>query len=237
MWNNQTILIREGQFLTGRKELSKETGISETTVERILKMLENEQQIMQEKTTKFRIITIINWKEYQGGQQTDNKRTTDGQQTDTNKNDKNDKNDKNLGGGDKLEYFESLFNIRIPPEHLNAWRTWIEWKAENDKPIKRIGAQSDIQILKDAMRERISPTDLIKQTIDNKHSGMRITLNKLIEKKNGKIKVYSEPSEATQQELQEYATKNKLSPEQTTKLFKRYEYNEGKYRLKDTVCA
>jgi len=188
MWNNQTILIREGQFLTGRKELSKETGISETTVERILKMLENEQQIIQEKTTKFRIITIINWKEYQGGQQTDNKRTTDGQQTDTNKNDKNDKNDKNLVGSDKLEYFESIFNIQIPPEHLNAWRTWIEWKAENDKPIKRIGAQSDIQILKDAMRERISPTNLIKEAIDNKHAGMRITLNKLIEKKNGKTK-------------------------------------------------
>ena len=199
--------------------------------------------IVQQKSPVITKLSICNYNAYQSDGTTDSTTdsTTDGQQTvqqtDTNKNDKNDKNDKNLGGGDKLEYFESLFNIRIPPEHLNAWRTWIEWKAENDKPIKRIGAQSDIQILKDAMRERISPTDLIKQTIDNKHSGMRITLNKLIEKKNGKIKVYSEPSEATQQELQEYATKNKLSSEQTTKLFGKYEYKDNKYRLKDTVCS
>ena len=52
-----------------------------------------------------------------------------------------------------------------------------------------------------------------------------------------KYKINGEPPEATQQELQEYATKNKLSPEQTTKLFKKYEYKDNKYRLKDTVCA
>ena len=78
MWNGDLILIKEGQLLTGRKELSAGTGISQSTIERILKMLENEHQIMQRKTTKFRIITIINWKDFQGGQQTDNKRTTNG---------------------------------------------------------------------------------------------------------------------------------------------------------------
>ena len=52
-----------------------------------------------------------------------------------------------------------------------------------------------------------------------------------------KYKINGEPPEATQQELQEYATKNKLSPEQTTKLFKKYEYKDNKYRLKDTVCS
>lgn len=89
MWNNEVVHIKKGQFLTGRKELSKETGIPETTIERILDLLEKEGQIGQQKTTKFRVITILKWDEYQI---TDNKRTTNGQQTDTNKNDKNDKN-------------------------------------------------------------------------------------------------------------------------------------------------
>lgn len=93
MWNGETIIIKEGQILTGRKELSKETGIPETTIERALNHFEkNGHQIGQQKTTKYRVITVLNWKTYQ---QADNKRTTNGQQTDTNKNVKNDNNVKN----------------------------------------------------------------------------------------------------------------------------------------------
>jgi len=92
MWNNNTIVVKEGQFITGRKELSKVTGISETTIERILDYLEKEHQIGQQKTTKYRLITIVNWKDYQIK---DNKRTTNGQQTDTNKEYNNVKNEKN----------------------------------------------------------------------------------------------------------------------------------------------
>ena len=84
MWNKDIIIIKEGQFLTGRKELSEATGIPETTIERALEFFEkNGHQIEQQKTTKFRIITIVNWKEYQGDnnkkdRKTDNRRTTDG---------------------------------------------------------------------------------------------------------------------------------------------------------------
>ena len=75
MWNNNIIVINEGQLVTGRKQLSEQTGISETTIERILELFEKDGQIGQQKTTKYRLITILNWKEYQI---TDNKRTTNG---------------------------------------------------------------------------------------------------------------------------------------------------------------
>src|SRR3990167_6911251 len=95
MWNGDIIIIKEGELLTGRKELSLKTGIPETTIEDILKYLERQHQIRQQKTTKFRIITIIEWKKYQSSDiKSDNKPTTSRQQADTNKNDKNDKNDK-----------------------------------------------------------------------------------------------------------------------------------------------
>jgi hypothetical protein len=96
-WNGEVKKIMPGQLLTGRKKLSEETGISESTVEDILKFFERQQQIQQQKTTKYRLLTVVNWNEYQGvrqqkQQQGNNKPTTGQQQADTNKNVKNDKN-------------------------------------------------------------------------------------------------------------------------------------------------
>lgn len=95
MTNGKILNINPGQILTGRKILSYETGIPETTIERVLKVFENEHQIGQQKTTKYRLITILNWEKYQKvDSKTDSKRTTNGQQADTNKNVKKDKNEK-----------------------------------------------------------------------------------------------------------------------------------------------
>lgn len=101
-WNGKTIILKAGQLITGRKILSEVSGISQTTVERILKTFENEQQIGQQKTSTSRLISILNWDKYQkvgqhSGQRADNGWTTDGQRMDTKEecnNDKNDKNDK-----------------------------------------------------------------------------------------------------------------------------------------------
>lgn len=97
MWNGEILSINEGQFVTGRKELSEKTGIPETTIEDILKFLERQQQIRQQKTTKFRLITVINWEKYQfSDTKSDNKPTTERQQADTNKKNNNNKNEKKL---------------------------------------------------------------------------------------------------------------------------------------------
>ena len=90
-----------GQFITGRKTISKETGISETTIERILSCFENEHQIGQQKNNKFRIISILNWNIYQQDgqqieQQTDIQRTSSGHLADTIKKEKKEKKEKNI---------------------------------------------------------------------------------------------------------------------------------------------
>jgi DNA-binding IclR family transcriptional regulator len=61
IWNGKKQILREGQLLTGLKKLSEKTGIAQATVYRILKYLENEKQIEQQKTTKYTVITIVNW--------------------------------------------------------------------------------------------------------------------------------------------------------------------------------
>lgn len=79
IWNEQRINLEKGQFVTGRKKLREISGIPETTIERILNYLETGHQIGQQKTTKYRLITILKWKSYQNLDSNPvNRRTTDG---------------------------------------------------------------------------------------------------------------------------------------------------------------
>ena len=76
MWNGEIVMVKSGQLITGRKELSEQTGIPESTIEDILKLLERQHQIQQQKTTKFRLITIVKWGEYQKSDSKSNNRAT-----------------------------------------------------------------------------------------------------------------------------------------------------------------
>ena len=64
------IKCNSGQFTTGRKQLSEATGINESKIERILTYFEKiEQKIEQQKTSTNRLISILNWSEYQSSEQ------------------------------------------------------------------------------------------------------------------------------------------------------------------------
>lgn len=83
-WNGQTIMLQSGQLITGRKTLSDETGINESTIERALSYFEKEGQIEQRKTSTSRLISITNWSKWQQGEQRmNNERTTDEQRMNT----------------------------------------------------------------------------------------------------------------------------------------------------------
>jgi predicted transcriptional regulator len=82
MFNGKKITLKKGQLITGRKKLSKETGIAESKIYRTMKMLESEQQIEQQTYNKYTIVTITNYNNYheneqQNEQQTNSKRTAD----------------------------------------------------------------------------------------------------------------------------------------------------------------
>lgn len=133
IWNGKIQKLKAGQLITGRTKLSKNTGISGTTIERILKMLENGQQIGQQKTNKYRIITIKNWDKYQNNNEKRTaKRTSNGHLTDTNKNDKNDNKKKSSFLKRKKRPFYLGDEMRYAQ---NKW--WVIqnniWKEYNDK--------------------------------------------------------------------------------------------------------
>lgn len=100
LFKGERITLQKGQLITGRKSISEKLKINESKVQRILKTLENEQQIEQQNGNKNRLITILSWDKYQQDeqqteQQVNNNRTTSEQQVNTNKNEKNIKNEKN----------------------------------------------------------------------------------------------------------------------------------------------
>ena len=81
------IKLKRGQLLTGRKQLSEETGLTEREVRTTIKRLANDQQITIKTTNKYSIITVCNYDSWQSlqkrnDQQTTSKKPTNDQQSD-----------------------------------------------------------------------------------------------------------------------------------------------------------
>ena len=95
---NQIIELKAGQFITGRSALSdefnrdvkKDRRVDGLTLFRWLSLFEKMEMLNIKKTNKYSLVTVLNWE-----QQLNNKRTSNEQQLNTNKNDKNVKNVKN----------------------------------------------------------------------------------------------------------------------------------------------
>lgn len=116
MFLGKKIMLQPGQLITGRKVIAEKFNISESKVQRILKLFENEHQIEQQNGNKNRLITVVSWSDYQGSehqdeQQLNNNRTTTEQQVNTYKNVKNDKNIKPLSP--KQVYDEQSIPFRL----------------------------------------------------------------------------------------------------------------------------
>ncbi len=93
MFKGKRITLNPGQLITGRKVISAVLKVDEYKVQRVLKNFENEHQIAQQASNQNRLITILNWNEYQNIEQQDAQRlhndcTTDAQRVHTNKNER-----------------------------------------------------------------------------------------------------------------------------------------------------
>lgn len=116
------ILIKRGQKLTGRKKLAKETKLSERKIRTALNSLKMTNEIAIKTTSKYSIITVLKWDEYQIQEEKRPAkrpafRPSNDHQTTTNKNDKNDKeikniyNQKTFKDGDKITLYDGTIAI------------------------------------------------------------------------------------------------------------------------------
>ena len=101
----QGITIERGQFISGRKTLSTETGISEQTIRTCIKRLKSTNELTNKTTNKYTVFTVVNYDLYQSkeedNQQTNQQLTsnqpTTNQQPTTTKEYKEVKNKRNIG--------------------------------------------------------------------------------------------------------------------------------------------
>lgn len=96
----QGVDIFPGQWVTGRKTLSNETGISEQSCRTCIKRLISTGEITIKSTNRFSVITVVNWSHYNGDRhestsnstiQLTNNQPATNQQLTTNKNEKKEK--------------------------------------------------------------------------------------------------------------------------------------------------
>lgn len=125
LFEGKRIALKEGQLIMGRKSVSEKLKVDESKVQRILKSFENEHQIEQQTTSRNRLVSIVNWNEYQQNeqqieQQVNNNCTTDEQQMNTNKNVKNNKNVKEIKGSKKKDKEKETFDELIESYTSNS---------------------------------------------------------------------------------------------------------------------
>lgn len=100
IWNGNKYQVGAGQLITSLSSLAKKSDVSIQNVRSALNKFEKLEFLTSESTKTGRLITIINWGNYQLFTEKPNKEPTKSQQRTnkeptTNKNDNNDKNDKN----------------------------------------------------------------------------------------------------------------------------------------------
>lgn len=143
-------LIKRGQFLAGRSEISALTGISEQSVRTSINRLKSTGELTSTSTSKGTLITIVNYSDWQGDNETANQQTNQqtnqqltsnqpasNQQVTTNKKNKNEKKEKKEEEKNECE----PLSPSAPPlphgdEFAKAWASWEKHRSELKKPLK-----------------------------------------------------------------------------------------------------
>lgn len=139
----QGITVLRGQVITGRKELSAKTGISEQSLRTCLKRLENTGEILIKSTSNYSVITVCNYESYQSEEKEINQPSTSGLT-----NDQPTINQQSTSGStttkeDKKERSKEIhtpyyakFNFDFLEDWAkDAFRTWLQYKYDREEPL------------------------------------------------------------------------------------------------------
>ena len=140
-WKGQEVL--KGQFISGRKALSIETGLSEQKVRTCIDKLISSKELTIKPTNKNTLFTLLKWEKYQvidekelqSTSKSTNKQPSNNQQITTNKNVNNDKNVNNILARE-LAFQESLipFVEKYGKETVRAFFDY--WREPNKSKTK-----------------------------------------------------------------------------------------------------
>lgn len=121
-WNGQPLVVERGSFITGRKQISQDTGLSEQNVRSALRTLQHFSMVQKstsKSTSKFTYLTVCNYNDYQHlddetnqvtNQEATSNQPATNQEATTNKNNNNKK--------------KKETNKNINPAFENWWTNW-----------------------------------------------------------------------------------------------------------------
>ena len=122
-WNGKTVMIKRGQFPTTRKELARLWGWKDVKkVDRLLSTLERAGMVTHTGTPDGRVITIENYDDFQGDEDTqkDNQRPTQRDNQRPNQWDTNNNNYNNSNKENNYSYASPKRKELIPPDDWNG---------------------------------------------------------------------------------------------------------------------
>lgn len=136
LFNGSEITVSSGQFVTGRDAIAKEfnegaksdQAVVGRTLWRWLKKFEEEQMLSIDSNTKYSVITIENWHDYQvNDQHLSSARPSSVQRSSTYKNEKNLKNEKNyINNNTPARFYESNGYGSIASLTIQKIDGWVE---------------------------------------------------------------------------------------------------------------
>lgn len=226
LFNGQQLDLSSGQMVTGRDALASEFNYGVKPVQRVsgrqlwrwIKLFESEQMLSIKSTTKYSVISISNWGEYQSDDQhLSIERPSTVQQVSTNKNDKNLKNEKkesSLSYDSKIqEIWEQNGFGFISPMIGQNFDYWID-------DFKKIGStnQQAVDVIVKA----------IQISIDNgvkKYS----YVNRILQSWQSKKVATVEQIDAIEQERQSKLAHGAKGTVRKPKQFQNFEQNDDQY--------
>lgn len=149
-------VIKKGSFITSYGHLSEQTHLTIQKIRTVLGKLKVTKEIGIKTTNKYTMITVCNYKVYQGDEGESNKQVTNKQQSNNNQitTNKNVKNDKNV-------------NKRALPH----FKKWIEYRKSIKKPIE-VTATYDL-LVKRFNSEPLETIEwVVNHSIENNYQGL-----------------------------------------------------------------
>jgi len=180
-WNGQPLVVERGSFITGRKQIALETGLSEQNVRSALRTLQHFSMVQKstsKSTIKFTYLTVCNYNDYQhlddeGNQQTNQQVTSN--QPASNQQVTTDKNNNNNNTKETNKNKEKDFEI--------WWENWTA-KSRDDPGIKNQAEKHWKELNKKLSADQIlKSADIHLKTKGNYHKAAE----KFLDPENGLV--------------------------------------------------
>lgn len=190
LFGGKKVTLQPGQLTTGRKQIADKIRVTESKVQRVLKLFESEHLIEQQTSSRNRLISIVNWNTYQSDEQpnkrqVNNNRTTTEQQVNTPKEVKKGRSKESIYRAADL----SEFSIGVQ-QVINDWLTY---KEERNESYKETGLKAWLGQVRNKLKsyEDKYIIDVIERSMASQYKGVVWDWLKDSPKK-GKYKEYRE---------------------------------------------